>query len=66
VDGYEATIAIRTAEAATGRHISIVAMTANATDEDRERCLAAGMDDHFAKPMRSQDLVDMLARWGNG
>jgi len=66
VDGYEATSAIRATEAATGRHIPIIAMTANAADEDRERCLAAGMDGHIAKPVRSQDLVDMLARWGNG
>jgi PAS domain S-box-containing protein len=63
MDGYEATAAIRAAE--TGREIRqvIVAMTANAADEDRQRCLAAGMDDHIAKPIKLQDLARALGRW---
>jgi PAS domain S-box-containing protein len=60
MDGYEATTAIRAAEAGSGRRIPIIAMTANATDEDRDRCLAAGMDAHVAKPARSADLAAAL------
>jgi CheY-like chemotaxis protein/anti-sigma regulatory factor (Ser/Thr protein kinase) len=60
LDGYEATTAIRAAEAGSGRRIPIIAMTANATDEDRDRCLAAGMDAHVAKPARSADLAAAL------
>jgi two-component system sensor histidine kinase/response regulator len=63
VDGYDATRAIREAERATGRHVPIVAMTANAFKEDREACLAAGMDDYIAKPVRLADLRAMLERW---
>ncbi len=55
VDGYEATRAIREWELATpGRHIPIIAMTANALSADRERCLEAGMDDHLGKPFRER------------
>lgn len=58
----EATRAIRQAEPA-GSRIPIVAMTASALDEDRARCLAAGMDDYLTKPARPEVLRDMLARW---
>jgi CheY-like chemotaxis protein len=61
VDGYEATTRIRAAERA-GR-IPIVALTANATLEDRQQCLAAGMDDFLSKPVRLSDLARVLARW---
>ncbi len=60
VDGYEATTRIRAAER-TGR-IPIVALTASATLEDRERCLAAGMDDFLSKPVKLAELADTLAR----
>ncbi len=63
IDGFEATSAIRAAESSTGRRIPIIAMTANAADEDRDRCLAVGMDGHVAKPARSHDLAAMLQRW---
>ncbi len=64
LDGYEATAAIRTGEINEGRaRIPIIAMTANAMAGDRERCLAAGMDDHLAKPVREQQLEEILRRW---
>jgi PAS domain S-box-containing protein len=57
MDGFEATRHIRALEEATGRHTRIVAMTAYAMAGDRERCLAAGMDDYVSKPMRKEDLL---------
>ena len=61
LDGYQATIEIRRREA-TAAHTPIVAMT-GAVLEDRERCLAAGMDDHIAKPVLLAEVRDVLARW---
>ena len=62
LDGYEATRAIRKAESRTGRHVAIIAMTANALDEDRDRCLAAGMDDYVPKPIDLEELRRALER----
>jgi CheY-like chemotaxis protein len=59
-DGFEATRRIRELEEATGGHIRIAAMTAHAMAGDRERCLAAGMDDYVSKPLRKEDLLRTL------
>ncbi|HSV72438.1 MAG TPA: response regulator [Chthonomonadales bacterium] len=63
MDGYETTRAIRRAEADSEARIPVIAMTANAMDGDRDRCLAAGMDDYIAKPVRPDDLLKVLKRW---
>ena len=62
VDGFEATALIRKMEGRSA-HTPIVAMTANAMQGDRERCLAAGMDDYIAKPVRPKDLQTILDTW---
>jgi len=63
LDGLGATRAIRAAEAATGGHIPIIGLTANAMAGDREACLAAGMDDYISKPLRPDTLRAVLERW---
>jgi CheY-like chemotaxis protein len=63
MDGYNATAAIRMHEAATGDHIPIIAMTANAMREDREQCLQAGMDDYVSKPVTAEKLHSILMKW---
>jgi CheY-like chemotaxis protein len=62
LDGYGATEAIRKTEDKK-RHVPIVAVTANASDEDRERCRAAGMDEYLTKPLAIETLSSLLARW---
>jgi PAS domain S-box-containing protein len=61
LNGYEATAAIRAQEGAD-RHTPIVALTAGARQEDRERCLAAGMDGYLAKPISKDALLALVAR----
>lgn len=63
MDGYEAARTIRRLEKRLGRHAAIVATTADATQGEREKCLAAGMDDYLCKPVRLADLHRTLARW---
>ena len=60
MDGFEATSAIRERERATGIHVPIIAMTANAMKGDRERCLEAGMDAYLSKPLRARQLFEAV------
>ncbi len=65
MDGFAATAAIRQQEAKTvgARHLPIIALTANAMEGDRARCLAAGMDDYLAKPFTVAQLQTLLTQW---
>ncbi len=63
MDGYEATRKLRQRESGTTRHTTVIAMTASARTEDRERCLQAGMDDYISKPVQFSDLAQVLGRW---
>jgi HPt (histidine-containing phosphotransfer) domain-containing protein len=60
MDGFEATAKIRGSNV---NRVPIIALTANAMDGERERCLAAGMDDYLSKPVRAQDLFERLQHW---
>ncbi|MBF0413805.1 MAG: response regulator [Desulfamplus sp.] len=65
MDGYEATELIRAKEKKDGYgcHIPIIALTANAFKEDREKCLAAGMDDYLSKPFKMEEFLKLLDKW---
>jgi light-regulated signal transduction histidine kinase (bacteriophytochrome)/DNA-binding response OmpR family regulator len=60
MDGFEATAAIRKREQESGRHVPIIAMTANAMVGDKERCLKAGMDGYVSKPLQVEHLFSVI------
>jgi|HubBroStandDraft_4_1064222.scaffolds.fasta_scaffold01120_8 signal transduction histidine kinase/DNA-binding response OmpR family regulator/HPt (histidine-containing phosphotransfer) domain-containing protein len=63
MDGFQATAEIRRREAQSDRRIPIVALTASAIEGDRERCLAAGMDDYLSKPFTAEQMRSALMTW---
>ena len=64
MDGYEATAAIRNrASNVINHNVPIIAVTANAMEGDRKKCLEAGMDDYLAKPLNKTALAEMLDKW---
>ena len=62
MDGYEATLRIRDEES-PGLRIPIIALTANASESDREKCEHSGMDEVLTKPYRKHELEDVIQRW---
>jgi two-component system sensor histidine kinase/response regulator len=60
--GFDATAAIRAIEAASGAHVPIIALTAHAMKGDREACLLAGMDDYVSKPIKREELIEVMNR----
>jgi PAS domain S-box-containing protein len=63
MDGYEATKLIRENEKNTGSHVPIIALTANATEEDKNKCLEYGMEDFLSKPIKSEKLYSCILKY---
>ncbi len=63
MDGYETTAHIRRLDEMRGTHVPVIALTASAGESDRQACLNAGMDDFLPKPVRENELAEMLQRW---
>ena len=64
LDGFQVVRAIRERERTAGGHLPVIALTARSRKEDRERCLAAGMDDFLTKPIRPAELFAAIDRRG--
>lgn len=67
MDGFQATKLIRSSEQETGKDekVAIVALTANARKEDRDKCLACGMNDYLSKPFTMVQLRNIIFKWNN-
>ena len=63
MDGYEATEIIREREKISGKHIPIIALTANAMVGDEEKCISIGMDDYLSKPVLFKKLEEKMNKW---
>ncbi len=63
LDGYQSTKLIREMEKNKNSHLNIIAMTANAMNGDREKCLKAGMDEYISKPIKSNKLFEVLSKF---
>ena len=63
MDGYEITKFIRENEKKTKEHVPIIALTANALENDRDKCINAGMDDYLAKPFTAQELYTVMDKF---
>jgi CheY-like chemotaxis protein len=65
MDGYEATRIIRAMDMARAKTIPIIAMTANAFKEDIDHCLASGMNDHLAKPIDEEKVIEKITKYSS-
>lgn len=65
MDGYDTTIAIRNSDTSQNKYIPIIALTANATEEDKNRCLELGMNDYLTKPLKSKKLYECIDKYIN-
>ncbi len=63
MDGYESTTKIRIKEKETGIHTPIIAITAHAGEEQKKKCLSAGMDDYLCKPIKIHELAEKMEKW---
>ncbi len=63
MDGFETTNVIRKSESLTGKHIPIIGLTAHAMEGDRDKCIAAGMDDYLSKPTSLDKMSKMITKW---
>ena len=63
IDGLQATAEIRHREKLTGKRIPIIALTANAMSDYKQKCMDAGMDDYLSKPFSQEQLSEKLFRW---
>ena len=63
IDGYQAATILREKEKGTGKHLPVVALTANAMIGDREKCIRSGMDDYLSKPIKADELMELITKY---